>query len=64
MMHAFLMYGYFHDPYHIAMYLLSGYVKSSDKDFVVQQRIREMSYVYALDVLLTINIVITSLTSF
>ena len=63
-MNAFLMYGYFVDPYHIAMYLCSGFVKSSVDDYVVSQRRREMSLEYTLDVLLTINIVIKCLTSY
>lgn len=33
LMNAFLMYGYFHDPYHIAMYICSGYIKSSSPEF-------------------------------
>lgn len=64
MMNAFLMYGYFHDPYHIAVYLCSGYVKSSDPNFVVQQRTRSMDINLVLDILLTIDIAVKSLTSF
>ena len=35
LMNAFLMNGYFHDPWHIAIYLCSGYVQSSDPEFEV-----------------------------
>lgn len=63
-MNAFLMYGYFHDPYHIAIYLCSGYVKSSDPNFELKPRTRPMDINLALDILLTINIAVKSLTSF
>ena len=64
MMNAFLMYGYFMDPYHIAMYLCSGLAETSDPDFIVVTRTRNTQTEYALDVLLSINILITCLTSF
>ena len=64
MMNAFLMYGYFHDPYHICFYLCSGYVQTSDPNFVRVQQIRTMSLEMVLDVCLTVNIIITALTSY
>lgn len=64
LMNAFLMYGYFHDPWHIAIYLCSGYVKTSDPEFIVEPRTKSMKMQLVLDILLTINIAVKSLTSF
>ena len=64
MMNAFLMYGYFHDPYHICFYLLGGFVQTSDPNHVPVQEIRTMSLELVLDVCLTLNIIVTALTSY
>lgn len=64
MTNAFLMFGYFHDPFHICFYLCSGYINSADPELVPQQELQSMSLVKVLDVCLTIDIVVTALTSY
>ena len=64
MINSILLYGYILDPYHVAFYLASAHVNSSDPNFVVVQEKREMSLELVFDICLCIDIVIKSLTSF
>jgi len=64
LMHAFLMICYFNDPYHIAFYLSSANIQSSDPNFKNERKIRSMTSEYIIDVLLTLDILITCVTSY
>ena len=58
------MIGFFHDPIHISLFIYSADAKSTDPNFEPEKRERDMTIFYVMDVLLTMNIVIKSLTQF
>jgi len=64
LMHAFLMYGFFNDPYHTAFYLSSANIQTQNKEIKFERKIRSMTTEFTIDVLLTLDILLTCVTSY